>query len=267
QANPEGLNRPANFKVEVVPKVNIPIDPEELYRTAVDMMFVVSDHALTQTWLERTFSSPIGPAGIYVTQTATGKDPSRLNTQHIIWGLNHVMLAVTLSKKYCQTTATIKLDGFAIGAIEIVPRRRRIALQETGDENEPLQNVNFGQGLSHYFDREVTIQVAYGQRVIDRKLIYLTGIKAMGDAAEKGLDTPCEGMLSIGIQQVTWNLVREGGSHVPIFKAGHSRVAAFSTLGKLVHDNRFQAINTFMKIEGDLTAVGGFHQGLRAATA
>ncbi|KAL9003652.1 MAG: hypothetical protein Q9188_003496 [Gyalolechia gomerana] len=231
------------------------------------MMFVVSDYSLTQTWLERVFVSPIGPAGIYLMQTSVGKEPSRLSTQHVVWGLNHVMLAITLSRKYCETTATLKWDGVMIGAIEIVPRRRPIAVLSAGNQAESLQGDDPESQLSHFFDKEVTIQVAYGEKPVDRKLIYLTGIRAMGDAAEKGLDTPCEGMLTSSIKQVTWKLIREAGSQVPVFKAGHSRIAAFSTLGKLVNDNRFQEIHTFMKIEGDLTAVGGFHQGLHGVAA
>lgn len=77
----------------------------------------------------------------------------------------------------------------------------------------------------------------------------------------------CEGMLTTSVKQVTWKLIRESGRGVPIFKADHSRFAAFSTLGQLVQDNRFQEVHTLMQIDGVLTAVGGFHQALIGATA
>lgn len=258
---------PPNFKVSVAYNVQIPIDVEEIYRTATDMMFVVTDYPLSQTWLERVFTSPIGPAAIYVSQNAIGKDQP-LNTQHIIWGLNHVMLAITIGEKYCQTTASLKWDGVEIGKIEILPHRRQIPLSDTSSKGVSSQpNTSSGSEVSHFFDKDISISCVYGKKPVDKRLLYLTAMKAMGDAAEKGLDTACEGMLTTSIKQVTWKMIREPGNQVPVFKAGHSRFAAFSTIGKLVQDNRWQEIHTVMMIDKIPAAVGGFHQGLIAATA
>lgn len=150
----------------VTRNITVPIDVEEIYRTAADMMFVVSDYPLTQTWMERTFTSPIGPAAIYVKQSAIGKDQP-LNTQRLIWGLNHMMFDITLSEKYCQTIATLKWDGVEIGTIEIVPRRRMIALQDDAG-SEPASNQNGGPipSLSHFFDKDITINCAYGKKPV-----------------------------------------------------------------------------------------------------
>ncbi|KAI4145348.1 MAG: hypothetical protein L6R39_003829 [Caloplaca ligustica] len=269
QANATDLHVPPSFKVDIAPDVNSPVDVEEAYRTAVDMMFVVSDYALSQTWLDRAFTSPIGDARIIVAHaSSSGKDPSRLTTQHVIWGLNHLMLSMTLSRRYCRTVATLKWDDVTIGTIKIVAHKLELDSSSFSSALQLGNNITPDPRLTHFFDRDVTIQVAYGRKPIDRKVIYLTAIRAMGDAAEKGLDTPCRGMLTTGIQQVTWKLLREPGSQVPILRAGHSRIAVFSTLGRMLLDQRFQEIHLVMKVEGDQTAVGGFHQGpLRATTS
>ncbi|KAL8849553.1 MAG: hypothetical protein Q9221_005487 [Calogaya cf. arnoldii] len=266
QAESSSLNAgvPSAFKVDVLTNTDIPVDPEKIWRTAIEMMFQVTDFATTETWLDEFFPSPIGNAGIYLIHNSFGKDPSRLTTQHIIWGLNHLMLSMLLSKKYCQTVATLKWEGVAIGALHVAPERQ-LALERNVETNRtaPRGLDRTGEGLSHFFDRDVSIRgVVYSTKPVEEHFIYLTAIKAMGDAAETGLDTPVPKMLTIGIQRVSWKLKHAVESQVWQLKAGHSRIAVYRTLAKMVHDQRFMEIYVIMDLAGDDVAIGGFNQGL-----
>ncbi|KAL8649342.1 MAG: hypothetical protein Q9226_005614 [Calogaya cf. arnoldii] len=266
QAESNNLNAgvPSAFKVDVLTNPDIPVDPEKTWRTAIEMMFQVTDFAATETWLDRFFPSPIGNAGIYLIHNSFGKDPSRLTTQHIIWGLNHLMLSMLLSKKYCQTVATLKWEGVAVGALHVAPERQ-LALERDVETNRtaPTGLDRREEGLSHFFDRDVSIRgVVYSTKPVEEYLIYLTAIKAMGDAAEAGLDTPVPKMLTIGIQRVSWKLKHAVESRVWQLKAGHSRIAVYRTLAKMVHDQSFMEIYVIMDLAGDDVAIGGFNQGL-----
>ncbi|KAL9011492.1 MAG: hypothetical protein Q9173_003673 [Seirophora scorigena] len=266
QAESSSLNAgvPSAFKVDVTSNPDTPIDPEEIWRTAIEMMFQVTDFAMTVTWLEELFPSPVGNSGIYLSHNSFGKDPSRLTSQHIIWGLNHLMLSMLLSKKYCETVATLKWEGVPIGALHVTPVPQ-LELDGRVETNQTASTAldHTKQGLSHFFDRDVSIRgVVYSTKHVEKHLIYLTAIRAMGDAAEKGLDTPVPKMLTMGIQRVSWKLKPAVESTTWQLKAGYSRIAIFRTLAKMVHDKRFTEIYVIMDLAGDDVAIGGFNQGL-----
>ena len=243
----------------------MPIDSEEIYRAAIDMMFKVSDFPLTQAWPNKVFPSPIGPSKILLRHSATGKEYSLLSTHSVIWGLNHLMLSMTLSKKFCQTKAILKFDGDDIGSIEVAPQSTPLISPGPANSTESLQLGNQTlPSIWHSFDRLVTIKTEWGKKAVDRHLMYLTGIKAMGDAAEMGLDHICAGMVTTSIRQMKWSLLREPGMGIPVFKAGYSRVAAFAALLKAIQDQRFDELFVIMSVEGDVTAVGGYIGPLRA---
>ncbi|KAL8801479.1 MAG: hypothetical protein Q9182_004446 [Xanthomendoza sp. 2 TL-2023] len=117
-------------------------------------------------------------------------------------------------------------------------------------------------GLSHFFDRDVSVGVTYGSKPIDKQLIYLTAIRAMGDAAERGLDTPVPYMITTGIQKVTWKLlrIRPVGSPLPNFKAGHSRMAIFRVIELMLRNQRFMETYVILSVSGEKYALGGFDQ-------
>lgn len=266
QADTTSLNAgvPSAFKVDVTSNSNTPIDPEEVWRTAIEMMFQVTDFAMGDTWLDKFFPSPIGNSGIYLIHNSFGKDPSRLTSQHIIWGMNHLMLSMLLSKKYCETVATVKWGGVPIGALHVAPvRQLELVPHVETNRTAPMALDHTKEGLSHFFDRDVSIRgVVYSTKPVEEHLIYLTAIRAMGDAAEKGLDTPVPKMLTMGIQRVSWKLKHAVESRVGELKAGYSRIAVFRTLAKMVHDKRFMEIYVIMDLAGDDVAIGGFNQGL-----
>lgn len=165
----------------------------------------------------------------------------------------------------------LKWEGRSVGYIHVARQTPSLSLAQDSSRHETatpmmtLDNQEDSGGLSHFFDRDVKIQVVYGDKQIDKYLIYLTAIKAMGDAAGTGLDTPVQAVVTIGIQQVTWKLLREVGSQVPELKTGHSRMAVYRTVAKLIHDQRFMEIYVILDIVGDRTAIGGFNQGVSGA--
>lgn len=266
QANTSSLNVgvPSAFKVDVNSNTNAPIDPEEIWRAAIEMMFQVTDFAMADTWLDKYFASPIGDSGIYLVHNSFGKDPSRLTSQHIIWGLNHLMLSMLLSKKYCETVATMRWEGVSLGALHVAPVRRLELAGHVGtNQNASKALDHMKGGFSHFFDRDVSIRgVVYSTKPVEEHLIYLTAIRAMGDAAEKGLDTPVPRMLTMGTQRVSWKLKHAVQSQVWQLKAGHSRIAVFRVLAKMVYDKNFVEIYVIMDLAGHDVAVGGFNQGL-----
>ncbi|KAL8770503.1 MAG: hypothetical protein Q9209_003758 [Squamulea sp. 1 TL-2023] len=254
QANSSNLNAgvPPAFKVDITSNTDVPINPEEIWRASLNMMFRVTDFALTDTWLDKTFPSPIGSSAILLTSGSTGKEPSRLTSQHVIWGLNHLMLSMLLSKKYCQTAAVLKWEGVRIGILEIAARQRLELVSDSGSDRTTR--------LSHFFDKDISLRdIVYGQTPIERYLVYLTAIRAMGEAAQKGLDTPVPAMFTRGIQLVSWSLIHQAGS--PGLKAGHSRITVYTALANMVRDNRFSEMYLVLDVRGEKFAIGRFGQG------
>lgn len=266
-SNPSGLDVPPEFKVEVSQDFTVPIDSEMIYRTALRVMYAVSDIGLRQTWLDRDWSSSDGESGIFLEhRDFGGKFPSKLETRHVIWGFNYMLLAMTLSRQYCQTIAVLKWEGAAVGAI-YVARRASFGLawdaEATNQTDDALQLLPQDQDRAGA-NEAVELSVSYaGATPIDRDLIYLTAIKAMGDAAEQGLDQPVPAIITTGIRKTSWELLSGAGtaSFPGILRPRHSRFAVFKTVFKLIEDDRFQKIYVWLKVDGINTAAGGFSQG------
>ncbi|KAL8809552.1 MAG: hypothetical protein Q9223_003023 [Gallowayella weberi] len=261
-----GAGPPSSFKVIVEPDTTISIDPEEIWRAAITVMFRVTDFPLTDTWHEQSFPSPIGSTEIRLWDNTFGKERSYLTSQHVIWGLNRLMLSMFLSKQYCRTVAKISWAGEVIGTITVTPvapgRPQRSAPDMQAERPAPMTPTSTESGFSHFFDRDVRVGVTYGSKSINKQLIYLTAIKAMGDAAERGLDTPVPYMITPGIQKVTWKLlrIRPVGSPLPDFKAGHSRMAIYRVIELLLHNQMFMETYVILSVIGEKYAIGGFDQ-------
>ncbi|KAL8683463.1 MAG: hypothetical protein Q9186_000618 [Xanthomendoza sp. 1 TL-2023] len=255
------LGIPTAFRVELDPDLKKPIDSEEIFRAAADMMFQVTDFPLSHTWLNRDWQSPVGDSGIFIRHNAYGKDPSRLSTQFIIWGLNHILLSMALREdRYCQTTALLKWNGNPVGSIHV--SRQMLP----GKPWSRLQNSNtlatFGPrvpGPLKFTDFEIRLQ--FGDQSIPKKLLYLTTIKAMGEACEKGLSTLVRAMNTNGLQQVTWKLIPWSQLSSANIEAGYSRMAAIKTLASMLLEQEFKEAVVWVKVDGRAAAFGGFTQG------
>ncbi|KAL8675473.1 MAG: hypothetical protein Q9168_000174 [Polycauliona sp. 1 TL-2023] len=250
-----GLNIPAAFKVVLIPETHVPIDSEEIYRAATGMMIQVTDRPLMERWLNRDWQSPAGDSGIYIRPDIHAKAPSRLYTQYIIWALNRLLLSMTLSGKYCQTTALLKYEDIFIGAIHVA---RRPPVGEHWNTEEPSASETSTQQALAYTNFE--IRVSYGAKPIPRNLVYLTAIKAMGEACEKGLHAVVPGMFTTGIQEVIWKLIGMSQSE-HIIEPGYSRMAVIKTLAKMVSEDHFSEAFVWAKVDGRAAGIGGFVQG------
>ncbi|KAI4261098.1 MAG: hypothetical protein L6R42_003698 [Xanthoria sp. 1 TBL-2021] len=258
QANVADLNVPAAFKVELFRDSHVPIDSDEIYRSATDMMVQVTDRPLMEPWLDTDWSSPVGDSGIYIRHTSYGRDPSRLYTQYIIWGLNHILLSMTLLDRYCQTIAILKYRENLVGEIHIA---KRPPGGETRSAQDPSALMMFNQrmlGSLSYINFDV--KITYSAKPLPKKLVYLTAIKAMGEACEKGLPAVVPGMSTTGIQQVTWKLIAMSQSARTI-EAGYSRMAVIKTLARMVSDEHFSEVFVWAKVDGHAAGIGGFTQG------
>ena len=151
-----------------------------------------------------------------------------------------------------------------IGALRVEPKKQpELARGVQTNQTQTRASDPQVKGLSHFFDRDVSLRgVVYSTKPVEEYLIYLTAIRAMGDAAEAGLDTPVPQMLTMGVQRVSWKLKHATESRAGILRAGYSRVAIFRTLAKMIYDRKFFEIYVIMDLAGDDVAVGGFNQGL-----
>lgn len=255
QSNLSAGNVPAAFKVELTPDHSVLIRAEEIFRPALKMMYRVTGLPLAQVWYDENWPSPLGPSGIYIKHNTFGKEPSRLRSQFLIWGMNHMLLSMQLTNRYCQTTAVLKWEDVAVGTI-YVSRTPPAGLTWTGrnssdvveyrpGEPKPLSNPRFAMSL------------AYGDNPIDRNLLYLTCIKAMGEAAEAGLNRIVAGLYTLGLQRTAWKLIGEQRE----IEAGYSREAAVTALGRMIHDDKFFEVYVWVKVHGVQSAVGGYTQG------
>ena len=73
-------------------------------------MYDVTGFPLSHPWRSRDWTTGAGGApeganlGFHVEpKDFGGKEPSRLSTQYLMWGLNHLLLAMNLSGQFCQT--------------------------------------------------------------------------------------------------------------------------------------------------------------------
>lgn len=266
QANFSSLNIPPEFKVEITVDTAVPLRSEEIYRVGIHMMYDVSGFPLLHAWLARNWVSGLGNSGIHLeNKDFGGKDASHLTTRHVIWGLTHLMLSMTLSERYCQTIAMLKWEGDEIGVI-YVGRRTKPGL-ESDSESRPesrgdiLQLAQGGRRMMGDED-DVEVMINYSEsRAIDRRIIFLTAIKAMGDAAEKGLDRPVISMTTTGLQRVTWKLVSGTAAFTGVFRPGQSRIAVVKTVAKMIEDDMFRKTVVWVKVDGRNTAAGGFFPG------
>ncbi|KAL8787666.1 MAG: hypothetical protein Q9213_002097 [Squamulea squamosa] len=226
------------------------------------MMYHVTDTSLAHPWVAGNWRSEIGPSGIHLKyQHQSGKDLSHLFTQYVIWGLNHLMLSMYLSRQFCHTSAKLIWRGDQVGTIIVTERASLGFAPDTKDQTGTAQTGHqLGSGgMTANEDVEVFVKFR-GHTPIDRQLIYLTAIKAMGEAAEIGLEHHVKSLSTMGIQRVSWRLVSGTETFTGPLTPGHSRNAIIEALAVMIHDHRFQNTDVWVKVHGQDTAFGGFSQ-------
>lgn len=226
------------------------------------MMYDVTGLPLAQPWFPRGWVSSTGNTGFKVeNQDFGGKTPSHLLTKHVIWGLHHVMTSLTVSQRYCQTTAILKWRGVQIGAIYIVRRTQRGLDSDHGSSNDILQLAqDVNTGVSSDERIVVTIGFVDASPPIERRIIYLTTVKALGDAAEKGLDLPILSLITQGLQRVSWKIAGGSAMTPGVLRPRHSRFAIVKTVARMIEDQRFQKAIVLITVDGLTAGAGGFFQ-------
>ncbi|KAL8853794.1 MAG: hypothetical protein Q9221_001437 [Calogaya cf. arnoldii] len=255
QPNLGAGNVPAAFKVELTPDHSVLIGAEEILRPALKMMYRVTGLPLEQVWYDENWPSTLGPSGIYIKHNAFGKEPSRLRSQFLIWGMNHLLLSMQLTNGYCKMTAVLKWDGVAMGTI-YVSRSPPEGLTWKARNSSDLVEYNSGKPRPLSSGR-FSMSLAYGDRPIEKNLVYLTCIKAMGEAAEAGLNTIVPGLYTLGLQRTAWKLIGDQRE----VEVGYSREAAVTALGRMIHDDKYFEVHVWVKVHGVQSAIGGYTQG------
>ncbi|KAL8936265.1 MAG: hypothetical protein Q9216_005027 [Gyalolechia sp. 2 TL-2023] len=272
------LNYPPEFKVDIHPDPSVPLDSEEIYRTALGVMYDISAFPLDYAWLDRTWASSRGGPSIHLAhRDFGGKDPSQMYNQFTIWGLNHLMLSITLTTGYCRTVAVLTWQGVEVGSIYIAKSESSSLFVElpwdgdTGDiRNESSREIVRRDppppppppSANLTADEDVEVLIDYVEtRPIDRKLVYLTGLKAMGEAAEKSLYRPVQELLTKGFRGVNWKLVGGSGAFEGVFRPAHSRLAVMKVMAAMIRDQAFQTTHVWIKVDGKNTAAGGLSAG------
>ncbi|KAL9600296.1 MAG: hypothetical protein Q9219_003246 [cf. Caloplaca sp. 3 TL-2023] len=269
------------FKVEIVPDPNTPsLDKEEVYRTSINVMYDVTATLLDYPWGDRAWASVNGNVAIYLTpKDFGGKESSHMYTQFLIWGLNHLILSMNLSNRYSRTIATMKWNGHEIGSLyiankedrslppAIIPQNQTDTLEQLILQQQQQQQQKQQPHIPVSADTEtVEITIDYsGNAPIDRYLIYLTVLKALGEAAEHGLNRRAEKLLTMGLRRVQWQLIGGTGAFTGPFKAAHSRIAVMKTVAAMIQDQRFQRTHVWVRVDGRNTAAGGLSQGVLSA--
>ena len=227
------------------------------------MMYDITNFPLTHRWLARDWTSRAGDLGIHIEhKDFGGKDPSRLLSQYVIWGLNHLMLSIYLSKHYCQTIAVLKWRGTTVGVL-FVARTASLGLTPdfiSRNATDALRDAR--RKAPTITDEALEVTVRYRTSPpIDRQIIYLTGIKAMGEAAEIGLDQIVQEVFTQGLRQVYWKLSGGTPAVTGMMKPKYSRIAVIKTIAAMVGDGKFQDIDVWVNVGGQNIGVGGFYKG------
>ncbi|KAL8690459.1 MAG: hypothetical protein Q9218_004095 [Villophora microphyllina] len=252
---------PAAFKVEILPNPAIPVPSEEIWRSALAMMYAVTDKPLMQPWFNEIWGTKLGPATIWIEPNAFGKDPSHLYTKYIIWATNQLLLSMQLFSRWYDTSAVLSWEGSRVGTIHVSKNPPARLSGTRIQDDHALQQLDSGLPGSLSFDR-FTLRIAYGSKTVPKPLLYLVCIKVMGEAAEKGLKTAVPGTSTTGLQQTTFKLLpREDRRTI---EAGWSREAATRALGRMILDNEFVETYIWLKVDGVEAAMGGYTQGLEA---
>lgn len=255
---------PADFKVDITNNPDIRLRSDETYRVAFDVMYDIAEYALDFPWHRRNWDSrPGSPMITIIPVETTGKELSRLTTQRVIWGLNHLMLSMYLSRRYCSTIATLKWQGAEIGSILVDKTQASLEANATTEPQSSVPGVMSLPQNGTVNDEDIEVVVSYRAHFppIPRELIYLTAIKAVGEAAETGLDTPVQELLTQSIQRTWWKLRAGHSSLTGILRPRHSRITIARTLEVMIGEKRFQALFVGVKVNGENVAVGGFGQG------
>ena len=262
------LDAPAAFKVSISSDSAHPIDSTAFYMNGIELFYRLSAYNLAQTWgsltvamerydLEIRFETP---------------SPSKLSmtSQHIIWGLSYVAFSMAVTGKYEALTATLKWDGQLIGSMLVNKTGQAVQggglqlVQSGGLQNGTTSNVSTLLPSATWLEadkEDVEISYVYSIHPIEKNDIFLTTLRALGDAIEHGVDSVCASQLTYGIRKCVWVLNSERGPDGGyVLRYRHAILAIRKVINQMVSDDRFTGILVTVSLNTIAAANGGFQR-------
>ena len=262
------LNVPSAFKVSISSESAHPIDSTAFYMNGIELLYRLSAYNLAQTWgslvvaveqydLEINFETPSPP-----------KVP--MTSQHIIWGISYVAFSMAVSGRYEALSATLKWDGQLVGSMRV----NRTAegsqgggvrlVQCGGSKNGSTANVSTPLPSATWIEadkEDLDISYVYSLHMIDKNDIFLTTLRAVGNAIEQGVDEICVSQLIYGVKKCVWVLNSERGPDgVYLLKYRHAILAIRKVINQMVSDDRFSGILITVALNTIAAGNGGFQR-------
>ena len=260
------LNVPAAFKVSISSDTAHPIDSTAFYMNGIELLYQLSAYNRATTW-GRTSVNLEGYDLAISLESPSPSDPT-LSSQHVIWALSYVAFSMAVSGKYQALTATLKWDGQLVGSMRVNKTAQMISggglqlVQSGGLQNGTASNASTLLPSATWLgaDKEdLHISFVYSIHPIDKNDIFLTTLRAVGDAIEHGVDDICASQLTYGIRKCVWVLNAERGPDgVYLLKYRHAILAVRKVINQMIRDDRFTGILVTVALNTIAAGNGGF---------
>ncbi|KAL8689517.1 MAG: hypothetical protein Q9218_004828 [Villophora microphyllina] len=256
---------PPEFKVRLTTDTHTPLDNRDIWINILHFTFEISGLGLQNVWNPGSWSLPSSTVAVSL-QLPPGAKTSQMTGQQLLWAVNYISVSTAVSRRFCAMTGVLMWEGREFGRILIGPLHAAIIggpviSLPTADDNVTVSKgveIPETDSASNASDYLVTVQVRYGEKVIDENDIFQTGIRALIDAAELGLQKSVPLLITNGLRGCTWKLVRDKRYSGDPLLADYSRRAVRDTVHKMAHDDRFRQIYVLVYVGNPLVAIGGF---------
>ena len=262
------LNVPAAFKVSISSDSAHPIDSTAFYMNGIELFYRLSAYNLAQTW--STLSVNVERYGLEIRLETPSPAKLTMTSQHIIWGLSYVAFSMAVTGQYEALTATLKWDGQLIGSMMVnktaqLAQGGGVQLVQSGSlRNGTTSNVSSLLPSATWLEadkEDVEISYIYSIHPIDKNDIFLTTLRALGDAIEHGVDSICISQLTNGIRKCVWVLNSERGPDGQyVLKYRHTILAIRKVINQMVSDDRFTGILISVALNTIAAGNGGFQR-------
>lgn len=260
------LNVPAAFKVDISSDSAHPIDSTAFYLNGIELLYRLSGYNLIHSW--GSLSIDLEDYGLEISFESSSPSKLAMTSQHIIWGLSYVAFSMAVTGRYSALTATFKWEGQLIGSMRVNKTARLIQggglqlLQNGSMQNVTTSNISTLLPSATWLevDREdLQISYVYSAQLIDKNDIFLTTMRALGDAIEHGVDNICVSQLTYGIRKCLWVLNSEVGPDGDyLLRYRHAILTILKVIEQMVSDNRFSAVLVSVAVNTVDSGHGGF---------
>ena len=265
------LNVPAAFKVTISSDSAHPIDATAFYMNGIELFYRLSAYNRATTW-GRT-SVDLESYGLEISLESPSPSDPTLSSQYVIWGLSYVAFSMAVIGKYEALTATLKWDGQLVGSMRVNNTAQSIQggglqLVQSGGLTSSNASALWPSAIGLEADKEdVEISYVYSSHMIDRNDVFLTTLRAVGDAIERGVDDICVSQLTYGIRKCVWVLNSERGPDGGyLLRYRHAILAIRKVINQMVKDDRFSGILVNVALNTISAGNGGF-QRLRTTSS